>query len=64
MVDFLMFMAKRQPSSRYLLAAKIPRRYDGSWRYDDKVYTLSSQCLTLGSRNFIKLVSIKIAVLR
>ncbi|MFP3033001.1 MAG: hypothetical protein ACEY3M_18440 [Wolbachia sp.] len=39
-------------------------RYDGSWRHDDKVYTLSSQCLTLGSRNFIKLVSIKIAVLR
>ncbi|GKS79821.1 hypothetical protein wHmb_07070 [Wolbachia pipientis] len=52
-----MFMAKRQPSSRYVLAAKryrggmtvcggmtssfsyvladeIPRRYDGSWRYD------------------------------
>ncbi|WP_264338998.1 hypothetical protein [Wolbachia endosymbiont (group A) of Cheilosia soror] len=23
-------------------------RYDGSWRHDDKVYTLSSQCLTLG----------------
>ncbi|MGL9759593.1 MAG: hypothetical protein ACR5LA_13085 [Wolbachia sp.] len=25
--------------------------------------TVSSQCLTLGSRNFIKLVSIKVAVL-
>ncbi|WP_410529741.1 MULTISPECIES: hypothetical protein [unclassified Wolbachia] len=24
-------------------------RYDGSRRHDDKVYTLSSQCLTLGS---------------
>jgi len=36
-----MFMAKRQPSSRYLLAAEIPRRYD--------VGLLSSQCLTLGS---------------
>ncbi|WP_265030205.1 hypothetical protein [Wolbachia endosymbiont (group A) of Philonthus cognatus] len=33
-------MAKRQPSSRYLLAAEIPRRYD--------VGLLSSQCLTLG----------------
>ncbi|MFP3029761.1 MAG: hypothetical protein ACEY3M_00820 [Wolbachia sp.] len=27
-------MAKRQPSSRCLLADEIPRRYDGSWRYD------------------------------
>ncbi|MBA8755684.1 MULTISPECIES: hypothetical protein [Wolbachia] len=61
-------MAKRQSSSRYLLAGSRDTanesRYDGLWRYDDKVYILSSQCLTLGSRNFIKLVSIKIAVLR
>ncbi|MBA8757939.1 hypothetical protein HCR18_02460 [Wolbachia pipientis] len=61
-------MAKRQSSSRYVLAGSRDTanesRYDGSWRYDDKVYTLSSQCLTLGSRNFIKLVSIKITVLR
>ncbi|WP_264338260.1 MULTISPECIES: hypothetical protein [unclassified Wolbachia] len=46
-------MAKRQSSSRYLLAGSRDTanesRYDGSWRYDDKVYTLSSQCLTLGS---------------
>ncbi|MDV6249493.1 hypothetical protein [Wolbachia endosymbiont of Zaprionus taronus] len=55
-------MAKRQSSSQRDL--EIPRRYDGSRRHDDKVYILSSQCLTLGSRNFIKLVSIKIAVLR
>ncbi|MFT0820125.1 MULTISPECIES: hypothetical protein [unclassified Wolbachia] len=45
-------MAKRQSSSRYVLAGSRDTanesRYDGSWRYDDKVYTLSSQCLTLG----------------
>ncbi|MFP3033557.1 MAG: hypothetical protein ACEY3M_21470 [Wolbachia sp.] len=40
-------MAKRQPSSRCLLAAEIPRRYDGS-RWDD-VGLLSSRCLLAGS---------------
>ncbi|MBH5362413.1 hypothetical protein HUB90_05215 [Wolbachia endosymbiont of Kradibia gibbosae] len=29
MVNFLMFIAKRQPSSRYLLAAEIPRMNRG-----------------------------------
>ncbi|WP_264374421.1 hypothetical protein [Wolbachia endosymbiont (group A) of Platycheirus albimanus] len=29
--------ARRQPSSRYLLAAEIPQRYDGSRRHDDKL---------------------------
>ncbi|MFP3025040.1 MAG: hypothetical protein ACEY3L_01855 [Wolbachia sp.] len=32
-----MFIAKRQPSYRYLLAAEIPRRYDGSRWYDDNL---------------------------
>ncbi|WP_156518247.1 hypothetical protein [Wolbachia endosymbiont of Nomada ferruginata] len=45
-------MAKRQSSSRYVLAGSRDTanesRYDGLWRHDDKVYTLSSQCLTLG----------------
>jgi len=52
-----MFVAERQPSSRYLLAGSLvsgwdtanESRYDGSRRHEDKVYTLSSQCLTLGS---------------
>ncbi|RLT61981.1 hypothetical protein WANA31_0720 [Wolbachia endosymbiont of Drosophila ananassae] len=52
MVNFLIFIAKRQSSSRYLLAGSRDTanesRYDGLWRHDDKVYTLSSQCLTLG----------------
>ncbi|MDX5507642.1 MAG: hypothetical protein O7149_03415 [Wolbachia endosymbiont of Hylaeus sinuatus] len=38
MVNFLTFIAKRQPSSHYLLAGSRDTanesRYDGSWRYD------------------------------
>ncbi|WP_264374425.1 hypothetical protein [Wolbachia endosymbiont (group A) of Platycheirus albimanus] len=38
MANFLTFIAKRQPSSRYLLAGSRDTanesRYDGSWRYD------------------------------
>ncbi|MFP3015277.1 MAG: hypothetical protein ACEY3B_03065, partial [Wolbachia sp.] len=40
LVNFLMFVAKRQPSSRYLLAGSMlgdtanESRYDGSWRYE------------------------------
>ncbi|WP_281173544.1 MULTISPECIES: hypothetical protein [unclassified Wolbachia] len=40
MVNFLMFVAKRQPSSRYLLAGSRDTanesRYDGSRRHDKK----------------------------
>ncbi|WP_156518074.1 MULTISPECIES: hypothetical protein [unclassified Wolbachia] len=47
MVNFLIFIAKQQPSSRYLLAAEIPQRYDGSRRHSNS----SSRCLLAGSRD-------------
>ncbi|WP_222933347.1 hypothetical protein, partial [Wolbachia endosymbiont of Drosophila sechellia] len=50
LVNFLMFMAKRQSSSRCLLAGSRDTanesRYDGSRRYD--VGLLSSQCPNTG----------------
>ncbi|MBH5362763.1 hypothetical protein HUB90_07185 [Wolbachia endosymbiont of Kradibia gibbosae] len=45
MVNFLIFIAKQQPSSRYLLAAEIPQQYDGSRRHSNS----SSCCLLAGS---------------
>ncbi|WP_174516167.1 hypothetical protein [Wolbachia endosymbiont of Cardiocondyla obscurior] len=47
MVNFLIFIAKQQPSSRYLLAAEIPQQYDGSRRHSNS----SSRCLLAGSRD-------------
>ncbi|NGZ19474.1 MAG: hypothetical protein E3V96_00225 [Wolbachia pipientis] len=38
-------------------------RYDGSWRRDDKVYTLSSQCVTLGSSLYYAATWLKLSLL-